>query len=233
MRRLQVLPCPEPWERMQPDGDGRFCERCSLRVTEVAKLDTEDLEQLIAAAEGGRVCVRFELEGGRPRTKLGLAAGLVVIALASCATPDSLGTEAPIIEEAPLVELIDDGSDLDGSGSVIAGAVHSMEGFPLANALVVLQSAALEAPQERMTNEHGIYKFKHLPPGNYTIQVLYNKANVSKVTTLPENVRFRANFKIDPDYALDGMLVGVLSEESMLDTTSPASTYSSSTTEYE
>lgn len=234
MRRLQVLPCPESWDRMREDGDGRYCERCQLRVTEVAKLDGDGLDQLLGAAERGRVCAHFELDGGRPRTKLGLTAGLVVIALAGCAAPDAPPPEAPSDPDAVFVEFIEDDEDAESSGGVIAGAVRSTEGFPLANALVVLQSPALAAEQEQLTNERGHYKFRDLPPGNYTIQVLYNRANVSKITALPEKARFRANFVIDPIYALDGMLVvGVITEPTMIDTTSPASSYSSKLLEYD
>ena len=114
--------------------------------------------------------------------------------------------------------------------------MRSPEGFPLANAIVVLQSTALEAQHEQMTNERGFYKFKNLPPGNYTIQVLYNRASVSKITALPENARFRANFTIDPNYAadsVDGILLGMVTESTMIDTTSPASSYSSRLLEYE
>ena len=220
--------------RSEGDGsslDGRYCERCQLRVTEVAKLDADGLEQLVAAAERGRVCAHFELEGGRPRTKLGLAAGLVVIALAGCATPDAPALQLPSAREETLVELIED--DEDASGGIIAGMVRSTEGFPLANAIVILQSVALEAQQERVTNERGFYKFEELPPGNYTIQVLYDRASVSKITALPEKARFRANFVIDPSYAVDGLILGVVTEPTMIDTTSPASTYSSKLLEYE
>jgi hypothetical protein len=95
MRRLQVLPCPESWERMREDGDGRFCERCQLRVTEVAKLDDAGLERLIGAAERGRVCASFELEAGRPRLGLAVAASLLSsLVMTGCATP-SVATTTP------------------------------------------------------------------------------------------------------------------------------------------
>lgn len=63
---------------MRVDGDGRFCDRCSLHVTNVASLDEDDLARLLA--DGGRICARFELERGHPRTKFGIAAGFVVAA---------------------------------------------------------------------------------------------------------------------------------------------------------
>lgn len=55
-------------------------------MTEATKLDDDGLERLADASASERVCVRIELEGGRPRTSLGLAAGLLIVALAGCAT---------------------------------------------------------------------------------------------------------------------------------------------------
>ena len=84
--------------------------------------------------------------------------------------------------------------------AVINGLVkHANTGAPIESAVVILQCACLTAPLERMTNARGIYSFTDLPPGNYTIQVLAGKANVSKITQLPRAAKFRANFSLNPD----------------------------------
>ena len=83
---------------------------------------------------------------------------------------------------------------------VINGTVkNSNTGQPIANALVVLQCSCLSGQEERFTNDRGIYSFTDLPAGNYTIQVLSGKANVSKVTELPRGAKFRANFSLNPE----------------------------------
>jgi len=69
---------------------------------------------------------------------------------------------------------------------------------PIENALVVLQCTCLGGQQERMTNSRGIYSFQDLPSGNYTIQVLAGKADVSKITQLPRGAKVRANFALNP-----------------------------------
>ena len=66
------------------------------------------------------------------------------------------------------------------------------------NALVVLQCTCLQGTRETQTNDNGLYAFRDLPPGTYTIQVLVGQADVSKVTTLPRSAKFRANFSVDP-----------------------------------
>lgn len=217
MRRLQILPCPEAWERMQPDGDGRFCARCQLHVTDTTTLDEEALASF---GTQQRSCGRFELEGGHPRTKLGVAAGVLVVVLAGCATPASVQPTAPDIAWSELVD-----EAIEGRGT-IAGVVRDAAGAPVENALVILQSTALTESQERMTSARGVYAFVDLPAGNYTIQVLAGKANVSKITMLPEGARFRANFRVAPDVEI---IVGglVWQDVRAMDTTTASSTYSS------
>jgi hypothetical protein len=204
---------------MREDGDGRFCERCQLRVTEVAKLDDAGLERVVEAAESERVCVRLELD--RPRTALGIAAGLVIVTLAGCATPLA-ESRAPSFELEPGPE---------DSGAVIAGLVVDQQGSPIENAIVILQSTALPQELECLTTGSGVYSFAELPPGNYTIQVLAGRANVSKIVDLPVHARFRANFSLDPDE--DIIMGGMLFEPTMIDTTSASSTFSSKLIEYE
>jgi hypothetical protein len=203
---------------MRADGDGRYCERCSLHVTDVASLDADGLERLLASAVQERVCARFELERGQPRTKLGLAAGLIVIALAGCTTSGTTSFD----------ELVVGPQD---SGGVISGVVRGLDAVPLANAVVVLQSDALAQEQELLTNQHGLFAFDSLAAGNYTIHVFAGKANVSKIVELPKDARFRANFSVDPN--AHSMMGGMLVEPSMIDTSSASSTYSSRMVEYE
>ena len=90
----------------------------------------------------------------------------------------------------------DDAAD---AASISGHVVDQDTREPLANALVVLQSTALQGTRETQTNDKGLYAFRDLPPGTYTIQVLYRQADISKVTTLPTGAKFRANFSLDPD----------------------------------
>ncbi len=95
-------------------------------------------------------------------------------------------------------------------GGSISGQVrHDETGEPLADALVILSSSSLQEQREGLTNEQGIYAFRDLPPGTYMVQVLKGTADVSKVTTLPRQAKFRANFKLDPDYRRPGCSFGV------------------------
>jgi hypothetical protein len=67
----------------------------------------------------------------------------------------------------------------------IYGAVrHAKTGEPLANALVVLQCTCIEGMRETQTNDAGVYRFRGLPSGVYTVQILVGGADVAKVVTL-------------------------------------------------
>jgi hypothetical protein len=96
--------------------------------------------------------------------------------------------------------MVDSSEPAATEGATIAGQVQRADnrgGIP--NALVILQSSALPSTRETQTNAQGLYRFANLPAGTYTVQVLAGHANVSKVTTLPEGTRFRANFRVDPE----------------------------------
>ncbi|HWB81842.1 MAG TPA: TonB-dependent receptor [Nannocystaceae bacterium] len=83
-------------------------------------------------------------------------------------------------------------------GAISGVVTNSKTKEKVKNALVVLQCTCLQGTRETQTNDGGLYAFKDLPPGTYTIQVLVGQADVSKVTTLPRGAKFRANFGVDP-----------------------------------
>lgn len=188
---------------MEPvPGGGRRCERCSRQVNDASELSEAELHALIERAETERVCLRSEVVGGRPRLASGVAAGLIAIALSGCALP-SAKVEVPrdgVIASSP--------ASVTGEGSIIGVVRHERTNEPLADAIVVLQSLELPEQLESMTNAEGLYAFEDLPPGDYTVQVLSGKANVSKVFELPHGAKYRSNFVLDPDE--DWVMVGAL-----------------------
>lgn len=84
------------------------------------------------------------------------------------------------------------------SGSISGVVTHAETGERMANAIVVLQCTCLSGTRETTTSANGLYAFRDLPTGTFTIQVLAGQADVSKVTQLPRGGKFRANFKLDP-----------------------------------
>lgn len=100
---------------------------------------------------------------------------------------------------APNIAAADPSTAAETKSGVVSGVVrNSKTNEALPNALVILQCSCLSGARETQTNARGLYAFRDLPPGTYTIQVLAGQADVSKVTTLPGGSKFRANFSLNP-----------------------------------
>jgi hypothetical protein len=89
---------------------------------------------------------------------------------------------------------------LAASDVTISGVVTDAKtGDKISGALVILQCSCLQGQREVQTNADGLYSFRNLPQGKYTVQVLFGQANVNKSMDVPPGAKFRANFSIDPN----------------------------------
>ncbi len=52
-------PCSEDWNKMTPQGDGRFCNRCSHIIRDFSTYSDRELIEFLSK-EKGKVCGRFE-----------------------------------------------------------------------------------------------------------------------------------------------------------------------------
>jgi hypothetical protein len=105
----------------------------------------------------------------------------------------------PLVIAPALVALTMPDIAFAASDGTISGVVSDQtSGDKIESAIVVLQCACIQGTRETRTNADGLYSFRNLPPGTYTIQVLYGQADVSKITNLPRGAKFRANFSLDP-----------------------------------
>lgn len=123
------------------------------------------------------------------RTAAAVVLGLASIACASGAI--ELTPEPPAITTEPPLA--------GASGAQITGLiVDSRTGDLIDGALVVLQCTCLEGIRESQSNRDGQYRFEDLPAGSYTVQVLYGRADSSRIFTLDRGLRARVHFRIDP-----------------------------------
>lgn len=93
-------------------------------------------------------------------------------------------------------------SILSGTSSISGRVSHQETKEPLSHALMLLHSRDLPVPLEAWTDDNGLYAFRGLPAGTYTVQVLYAGADQSKMATLPADAKFHAHFKFDPDRSI-------------------------------
>ena len=86
------------------------------------------------------------------------------------------------------------------SDVAISGVVTDTKtGEKISGALVILQCSCLQGQREMQTNADGVYAFRNLPQGKYTVQVLFGQANMNKSMDVPAGAKYRANFAIDPN----------------------------------
>ena len=63
-------PCTQDWNAMTGDEKRRFCGECRLHVHDLSQMTRGEADDLLAAAAGGRVCVRiWRRPDGRVLTK--------------------------------------------------------------------------------------------------------------------------------------------------------------------
>ena len=85
-----------------------------------------------------------------------------------------------------------------GTSSISGRVSHAQTTAPLPNALMLLHGRDLPVPLEAWTDDNGLYAFRGLPPGTYTVQLLYGQSDRSQMTTLPADARLHAHFEFDP-----------------------------------
>ncbi|MGB1274158.1 MAG: carboxypeptidase regulatory-like domain-containing protein, partial [Nannocystaceae bacterium] len=105
----------------------------------------------------------------------------------------------PLAIGAPVAALtVPDIAQAASDGAIKGVVTNPKNKEKVGDALVVLQCSCLQGTRETRTSKDGLYSFKNLPPGNFTIQVLTGQADVTKIVNLPRGASFRANFSIDP-----------------------------------
>ncbi len=83
--------------------------------------------------------------------------------------------------------------------SELRGIVYNRDnGAPLPNTLVVLTCTCLSAVRETQTNDNGLYRFKDLPPGEYTVQLLAGRGDVTVQLKIDKGARAMLRTKLDP-----------------------------------
>ena len=109
-------PCDEPWENMQPRGDGRFCDRCQHTVIDLSRMTRKQAESRIGRVRKREVCVRlavhaetgeavFRREPMRRPRGLVLAAALTAGGCVGSASAGSSEEIARVEAEQPPCEL--------------------------------------------------------------------------------------------------------------------------------
>ncbi len=60
MKKIYIHePCTAKWNSMNPSGEGKFCDSCSLTVVDFTKMTNEEISNYFLEKSGDRVCGNF------------------------------------------------------------------------------------------------------------------------------------------------------------------------------
>lgn len=114
---------------------------------------------------------------------------LAVLLFAAC----QRAHQEPSVPEPPRIV------DPDALSAVVGIVRDQSTQQGIANARVVLTCACRAEPIELRTDERGLYAFRELPRGIYTMRVTYQKSDVTKTFELSAGDRLHSSFRIDPN----------------------------------
>ena len=88
-------------------------------------------------------------------------------------------------------------SPATSDAAAIAGLVRDNGAQPLRGALVVAHCDCLPRPREVQTDDSGRFRLEGLPPGEYTVQVLFGAAEVLERVALERAIRRALYVRVD------------------------------------
>jgi Carboxypeptidase regulatory-like domain len=168
-------PCPASWEKMTGNNQVRHCSLCNLNVYNFSEMSSLEIETLISASEGQRLCgrlyqradgtlltqdcpvgLRTRIRRVTRRVAAALAAAMSFVVAAEASPQQSSGTMGKVVA-------VQTGFNL---------AVLDASGAPVPHARILLINAKTHKTiSENKTDSAGDFTFSHLPVGDYTALV--------------------------------------------------------------
>lgn len=234
VNKLRIAaPCHFNWENMSGDERVRFCQSCKLNVYNISEMTTAEITNLITKTEG-RICGRiYRRSDGTVLTKdcpIGVRAqvkrvtkfaGAIfasIIGLFSVAFSQTdkkkdetckIVSQGKVIRDKSKSELIS-----------IKGTVMDLNGAVVPNAKVTFINKTTKKEIKTETNEDGEFTLKNVPDGIYEVNFSYEGFKTYKIENLPLNKNESLSFEIALYPSGDVVLLGVIAEEPLIDTTS-------------
>ena len=213
-------PCDANWDEMIGNDQVRFCEHCSLHVTNLSSMTRQEAMHFVSESRG-RICVRY-LERpnggvliqkmpeklyriGRRVSRLAAGAFTATLSLSNAMGQSQSNTN----HTAERVQSIETNQDLktvmDEFTASVSGTIKTSEGAPIANATVVLVEQ--ESGEERYTtsSSSGDYSFQVLAEGNYFLWI-----RKPRFRTEREAVRITANTPVRQDFEMQARMLTMM-----------------------
>jgi hypothetical protein len=220
-------PCPAEWAKMIGDERVRLCSECNLNVYNLSAMNQKEVERLLAANQGQRLCTRFYRRAdGTVLTQdcpwSLRAAARKVSCLATAILTAVLSVNFAAAKSKPK-QASCDCQQIQQKDSGIQLTVMDQNGAVIPNAEVTLEDKSGKGKITGSTSPSGEWSQAKLATGQYVIAVksqgfrTFNSAlNVRdgillglKVTLPVANVNTTVTVKAEP-MAMQGATVGIL-----------------------
>ncbi|MDX6303668.1 MAG: hypothetical protein QOI77_637 [Blastocatellia bacterium] len=174
-------PCNADWAAMSGNDQVRFCEHCSLHVTNLSSITRYEAMRLVVRSQG-RLCVRYlvrPVTGVVPRsvpeklyrisrraTRIAAGAFTATLSLSSAAAQTASRSQLDALR--PVSAIANPGSSRE-TGVSLSGVVTDPNGAVVAGANVTLINTQFQVMFTYITGNDGAYKFSLLEAGRYNL----------------------------------------------------------------
>ena len=174
-------PCNADWDQMIGNDQVRFCEHCSLHVTNLSSMTRPEAMRFVAKSRG-RLCVRFiarplgdVLAAGTEKlhriskrvSRVATGAFSATLSIASAVAQTTTPTQ-PSPQRLSIAGVITPAREV---GAVITGTVTDPVGALVNGAVVTLTNAKAQQAFIYSTTDDGTYQVSLLEPGRYTLTI--------------------------------------------------------------
>ena len=204
-------PCDADWDSMVGNDQVRFCEHCSLHVTDLSAMTRQQAMRLVARSEG-RLCARFiQRRDGEiithavpeklhriSRRVSRIAAGAFTATLSLSTAAAQTGAESAIgssRKQETIARLISQPE----IGAVLSGLITDPNGAVISGATLTLTNPQTGVAFAFTTADDGEYRFSVLTEGRYNLVVEaagFTRTEMSELE-LRRNVNRTLNFSME------------------------------------
>jgi ankyrin repeat protein len=173
-------PCEADWDKMIGNDRVRFCEHCSLHVTDLSSLTRQEGLRLVERSHG-RLCVRFiqssdgkvitrDVPGklhhiARRVSRIAAGAFTATLSLSSAAGQTRTATNSGVLRQTEAATTVSSAAEAQS----VSGVVTDPNGARVPGASVTLVNEQTNLVFRYETGDDGAYRFSILEPGPYVL----------------------------------------------------------------
>lgn len=168
-------PCPADWEKMVGDERVRHCSECNLNVYNLSAMTEVQVQELIAASRGKRLCARlYRRADGTVLTKdcpwSFRALTRKVSRLAAAALAAIMGVTVALAKNKPRLATCEC-NQTQQSDSGLKLIVVDQQGAVIPKAEIAVEGKSIQEPIAGVTGPSGEWIQPKLTPGHYKVTV--------------------------------------------------------------